>query len=94
MARARRVCVGEVTTTSRRIPCVHAQRAIVRASLAVDCARRRSVTIARGGTPRPMSALRVSASLSGSSTPDARNVVAPGGNISRVTTTCGAIPWR
>ncbi len=76
------------------MPCAQAQRAIVRASLAVDWARRRSVTIARGGTPSPMSAVRVSASLSGSSTPEPRNVVAPGGDVSRVTTTRGAIPSR
>jgi len=86
------VCVGDVTTTSRRMPRAQAQRPIVLASLAVDWARRRNVTIALGGTPRPSSAVRVSASLSGNSIPAARSAVSPGGSVSRVTTTRRAMP--
>ncbi len=71
-----------------------AQRPIVVASLAVDCARRRNVTIALGGTPSPIRAVRVSASLSGSSIPAARSAGSPGGSVSRVTTTRGAMPVR
>ena len=68
---------GDVTTTRPRTPRQHAQRAMVAASLAVDCVRRRSVTIACDGTPRPTSAVRVRASLSGSATPAPPGAISP-----------------
>src|SRR5439155_1200028 len=69
-------------------------RAVVRASLSVLTARRRSTTMACEGTPSPRSAMTVSSSSSGRRTPRACSAAWPVPARSRVTTTRGARPAR